>query len=166
MAVVVDTEVKNKIYKYKIPDYIKQRFWKDHAPHLTKKEVDLIFKSFKDYIYLTQISNSYLSSFIVDEAWHTFILFTKDYERFCLSTVGKFIHHSPSISIGGYKSDISDIEDTYKRMKKYLPDSKLYKMDKRMKIKGSKSKGIISLKKKKKKMIVFLDNKKIGKFNG
>jgi hypothetical protein len=33
----------------------------------------------------------------VDEMWHTFILFTKDYARFCQDTAGAFIHHRPDI---------------------------------------------------------------------
>jgi hypothetical protein len=31
----------------------------------------------------------------IDEAWHHFILFTRDYEDFCEKFFGKFIHHKP-----------------------------------------------------------------------
>ena len=31
----------------------------------------------------------------VDEIWHNFILFTKDYSEFCNKFFGKFIHHTP-----------------------------------------------------------------------
>ena len=27
--------------------------------------------------------------------WHNFILFTQDYEGFCLSNFGRYIHHQP-----------------------------------------------------------------------
>jgi hypothetical protein len=33
---------------------------------------------------------------MMDEMWHTFILFTKDYEKFCLRFFGYYIHHAPS----------------------------------------------------------------------
>ncbi len=33
----------------------------------------------------------------VDEAWHQFILFTADYERYCHAKAGRFIHHLPII---------------------------------------------------------------------
>jgi len=34
----------------------------------------------------------------VDEVWHDFILFTKDYALFCQATFGEFIHHVPRTS--------------------------------------------------------------------
>lgn len=32
---------------------------------------------------------------ILDNMWHTFILFTRDYYTFCNSYLGQFIHHVP-----------------------------------------------------------------------
>jgi hypothetical protein len=34
---------------------------------------------------------------IIDEMWHTFILFTKEYDRFCRDTFGYFMHHLPAV---------------------------------------------------------------------
>ena len=31
----------------------------------------------------------------LDEIWHTFILYTKDYYSFCNDGLGKFVHHTP-----------------------------------------------------------------------
>lgn len=33
---------------------------------------------------------------IIDEMWHTFILFTRDYDEFCSRYFGRFIHHAPT----------------------------------------------------------------------
>lgn len=33
---------------------------------------------------------------IIDEMWHNFLCFTKDYEAFCIKYFGLFIHHSPT----------------------------------------------------------------------
>lgn len=33
----------------------------------------------------------------VDNLWHTFLLFTKEYQAFCNDMFGKFIHHCPKI---------------------------------------------------------------------
>lgn len=33
---------------------------------------------------------------ILDEMWHNFICFTKDYNDFCLAYFGRFIHHFPA----------------------------------------------------------------------
>ncbi|MBV7491156.1 hypothetical protein [Pseudomonas sp. PDM30] len=34
----------------------------------------------------------------VDDMWHVFILFTKDYSDFCDKCIGFFLHHEPNIS--------------------------------------------------------------------
>lgn len=31
----------------------------------------------------------------IDELWHTFVIFTRDYARFCEEVAGRFIHHIP-----------------------------------------------------------------------
>lgn len=31
----------------------------------------------------------------IDDMWHTFLLFTKEYQEFCWSYFGYFIHHAP-----------------------------------------------------------------------
>ncbi len=38
---------------------------------------------------------------ILDEMWHTFALFTRDYAEFCLEKFGYFIHHEPDVSESG-----------------------------------------------------------------
>ncbi len=32
---------------------------------------------------------------MIDEAWHTFIIFTREYEKFCKESFGFFLHHNP-----------------------------------------------------------------------
>jgi hypothetical protein len=32
----------------------------------------------------------------VDDLWHTFLMFTRDYEQFCQTVAGRFIHHVPA----------------------------------------------------------------------
>ena len=156
--------VKKDLDKYTIPSYIKQRFFYEKAPHLTKAQVDLVFENLKCYLYLSYIKPTYLSSYIVDEAWHTFLLFSKDYKNFCYKVFWKFIHHSPSIS-GGYANDIDLIKQGYYHMLKIKKDCKLYTLDNELNIKGSPTKGIINLKKENSKIKVLLNSKVIGEFN-
>lgn len=33
---------------------------------------------------------------VLDEMWHTFILFTKEYTQFCVSCFGAYLHHKPT----------------------------------------------------------------------
>lgn len=46
----------------------------------------------------------------VDEMWHTFILFTKDYARFCHDITGAFIHHVPEMASGDIEAQIRSAE--------------------------------------------------------
>lgn len=34
----------------------------------------------------------------IDNLWHTFVIFTREYAKFCQTVAGKFIHHYPSLS--------------------------------------------------------------------
>ncbi len=40
----------------------------------------------------------------IDDIWHTFILFTQDYQNFCMEYLGKFIHHYPYEKAVGNKA--------------------------------------------------------------
>ena len=39
----------------------------------------------------------------VDDAWHQFILMTREYEKFCIGAFGEFLHHTPDVT--GESSD-------------------------------------------------------------
>jgi hypothetical protein len=41
-----------------------------------------------------------MPSAAVDDAWHEFILFTRDYDRFCQKAFGQFLHHTPTAGLG------------------------------------------------------------------
>ena len=156
--------VKKDLEKYEIPSYIKQKFFYEKAPHLTKAEVDLVFENLKCYLYLSYIKPTYLSSYIIDEAWHTFLLFTKEYKEFCTFVFWKFMHHAPSIS-GGYVNDIELIKQSYYHMLKHKKNCKLFTLDSELNIKGSTTKGIINLEFENSEIKVLLNKKVIGSFN-
>jgi len=65
--------------------------------------VQLIFEDLKKFFLLsykyrneTFINHELL---ILDQMWHTFLLFTEEYGRFCISCFGEFIHHTPMTKI-------------------------------------------------------------------
>ncbi|PIR89089.1 MAG: hypothetical protein COU07_02570 [Candidatus Harrisonbacteria bacterium CG10_big_fil_rev_8_21_14_0_10_40_38] len=33
---------------------------------------------------------------VIDDLWHVFVLFTREYQRYCQENFGKFIHHTPT----------------------------------------------------------------------
>jgi len=68
-------------------------------PQLSSSELQQVMRGLKDYFYLIHISNKEsvaMPSQVVDVAWHEFILFTREYARFCSKAFGRFIHHTPA----------------------------------------------------------------------
>lgn len=41
-----------------------------------------------------------MPSQVVDDLWHAFILYTKDYQHFCKNAFGTFMHHTPAVVMG------------------------------------------------------------------
>ena len=66
-----------------------------------------LFDDTKRFLYLCADSNSRMTPPpAIDECWHHFILFTKDYAEFCERFLGGFVHHRPHY-IGDPPSDES-----------------------------------------------------------
>jgi hypothetical protein len=55
------------------------------------------FTDLKRFLWLVANSSveRLVPSPVVDEAWHSFVLFTQEYADFCDRYFGRFIHHSP-----------------------------------------------------------------------
>lgn len=51
----------------------------------------------------------------VDDVWHAFLLFTREYGAFCHKTVGFFVHHIPTAS-GGKLKDDARVAQAYRRV--------------------------------------------------
>ena len=53
----------------------------------------------KKFLYLCANTIDRLApSAEIDNIWHTFILFTKDYRQYCMHFLGKFIDHIPEVA--------------------------------------------------------------------
>jgi hypothetical protein len=65
--------------------------------HQTGTPVEQAILTFKELEqFLARAANRFQRpSKNVDEAWHTFILHTEEYSKYCLVQFGKFIHHIP-----------------------------------------------------------------------
>ncbi|NUS56015.1 MAG: hypothetical protein HOV66_14340 [Streptomycetaceae bacterium] len=61
---------------------------------------ELLFTEVKRYLVLTQVDRHEVSwemySRRVDEVWHQFVLYTREYAAFCERFFGGFVHHRPS----------------------------------------------------------------------
>ena len=55
-----------------------------------------LFDDLKKFLYIASLTGKPLRpTLAIDEAWHEFILFTRDYQEFCSECFGKFLHHQP-----------------------------------------------------------------------
>jgi hypothetical protein len=95
-----------KVIDYPIP-HVVARFCKDHG--VSQEEAKKYERELKRYLILAceySDSNLPMLSTEVDNLWHTFLLFTKDYQKFCDEMLGIFVHHIP---------EIENIEQTIKQ---------------------------------------------------
>lgn len=64
-------------------------------------------------LYAFEEQGSFAPSPLVDIGWHTFILYTEEYEAFCQTVAGRFIHHRPNDietvvrHTGGYEATVT-----------------------------------------------------------
>jgi hypothetical protein len=85
------------------------------APYLEKKllmnkivasqeEAWELFTEVKRYLVMIESDHDHvypLFALRVDEVWHQFVLFSKEYAAFCERFFGRFLHHYPSNAPGG-----------------------------------------------------------------
>jgi hypothetical protein len=62
---------------------------------LSNREAELLFDDVKRFLWLNFVSGVIAPPPKIDEAWHIFIIFTKDYAEFCQTIFGRFMHHRP-----------------------------------------------------------------------
>ena len=81
-----------------------------------EEEFDELYMEFLKFAYVTKISNEPVAmmSAEVDEIWHQFILYTRDYQKFCNDYLGEFLHHIPSIKTSDIPVESEEaFRDTY-----------------------------------------------------
>lgn len=76
--------------------HIVHRYMKDNA--IDDEEYSLkVFDETKKFLYVCAKSDQICApSPIIDDMWHTFLLYSVDYMNFCRKYLGKFIHHIPN----------------------------------------------------------------------
>lgn len=82
---------------YQHPVFIK-RYCKEQ--NLDEKTAEMHFTELKKFLIVCRTNIGKVRSTPsrkVDEAWHLFILFTRDYAAFCEKYLGQFIHHKPTL---------------------------------------------------------------------
>jgi hypothetical protein len=68
-------------------------------PDLSAEQRAEVFTCLVDYFQICQTAGRRMvamPSQAVDDAWHEFILFTRQYDKFCQVAFGRFLHHTPA----------------------------------------------------------------------
>ena len=91
-----NNQVIEQVMAYSMADIIK-RCQKDNG--YTDKDMVILEKELKRYLILAILDAGKFGMYSkdVDNLWHSFILFTKNYSDFCNTYSKKFIHHVPKI---------------------------------------------------------------------
>ncbi|WP_195763576.1 glycine-rich domain-containing protein [Duganella guangzhouensis] len=68
-------------------------------PHLSVKDCHLVAQGLRQF-FLAHLKSGRrfvsMPSQVVDDLWHEFILYTKNYQQFCGRAFGRFLHHTPA----------------------------------------------------------------------
>lgn len=77
-------------------------------PGFDAKEQQLVARALRQY-FLAYLKSGCqrvaMPSRVVDDLWHEFILFTRDYANFCQLAFGRFLHHTPAVKLGAAGAD-------------------------------------------------------------
>jgi hypothetical protein len=93
-------------------DNVLRRYVRDYCA--TAQEAALCFEALKQFLVVCAVGGgAQTSSQPVDDMWHTFLLFTRDYREFCEGHLGRFIAHRPG---GGLP------EGTYRKTRECAAD--------------------------------------------
>lgn len=83
-----------------------------HRPGLSKKNLQLVSRGLRQFFLAhAQSGGKHVSmpSQVVDDLWHEFILYTRQYDEFCTKAFGKFLHHTPAVVLSADKQNNSGL---------------------------------------------------------
>lgn len=77
-------------------------------PGLPVKDQQLVARALRQF-FLAYLKSGCrrvaMPSQVVDDLWHEFILYTRDYKLFCDLAFGRFLHHTPAVRLSSVKTD-------------------------------------------------------------
>jgi hypothetical protein len=134
------------IRTYKLPAGLLGKLMERH-PELTLKDSALVSRGLRQFFIAYLMSGKKfvsMPSVDADALWHEFILYTREYQRFCRHGFGGFMHHSPARVLSADKRNNEGLRRTWWYCCKYeninprnptrLP--LLFALDEKLKISG------------------------------
>ncbi len=86
------------IRRYAFPEALKTKLHSRH-PQLSSSALDEVIAALREWFLLLQQhprEKFGMPSRVVDDAWHEFILMTRQYKSFCEKGFGNYVHHEPN----------------------------------------------------------------------
>ncbi|NIS95364.1 MAG: hypothetical protein GTN97_05545 [Nitrosopumilaceae archaeon] len=115
-----------KLWEYSLPESIVTRL-KKHFPFnsMTSKDVGICIDEFKKFVAIMLIGKKEkkgvaMTSNVIDEIWHEFVLFTIDYHDFSAMLGLEYIHHTPNTKTFSFGRDAAEF--FFETYKKYFGD--------------------------------------------
>jgi hypothetical protein len=109
------------IRTYEWPPGLLQKL-NEHYPALDRKDSALVASGLRQFFiaYLTS-GKRFVSmpSRIADDLWHEFILYTRDYQRFCRRAFGTFMHHTPAMALSENRKSNAGLRRVWRSCCKY-----------------------------------------------
>ncbi|MEQ4302917.1 hypothetical protein ABNF97_16225 [Plantactinospora sp. B6F1] len=78
--------------------FLIEKLTRDHVVE-SAEEAEALFREVKRYLVLAAADHTVawaMYSLRIDQVWHQFILFTRQYIDYCLENFGRYIQHAPS----------------------------------------------------------------------
>ena len=86
-------------------------------PDLTIKDRQLVARALRQF-FLVYHKSGYqhiaMPSQVVDDLWHEFILYTKNYQTFCQQAFGRYLHHTPTAVLGQNQRNNDGLRRTWR----------------------------------------------------
>jgi len=115
-----------KLWQYNLPEDIIKRLKKNFPFNsMTSKDVGICVDEFKKFIAIMVIGKKEkkgvaMTSNVIDEIWHEFVLFTLDYHEFSEMLDLQYIHHTPNTKTFSFGPSASEF--FFNTYKKYFGD--------------------------------------------
>ncbi len=83
---------------FEFPEALRMKF-RERRPGLLPAQEGRVFEGLRQWFRVCHAAGGRrvsMPSQAVDDAWHAFILFTRNYQLFCGKAFGRFLHHTPA----------------------------------------------------------------------
>jgi hypothetical protein len=103
------------IRTYRLPRGLLRKLM-EHHPELALKDSALVSRGLRQFFIAYLMSGKKfvsMPSVVADSLWHEFILYTREYQRFCRQAFGGFMHHTPATVLSVDKRNNEGLRRTW-----------------------------------------------------